>query len=100
MNWNVRLLFILLIAILVVLQYRLWFGEGSFAEVQSLRHQLNDQQADLTSLRQVNASLRAEVHSLKTNDAAIESRARSELGMIRDGETYFQVIRPGQKDEE
>lgn len=94
MNWKLRAVFLVLILLVLALQYRLWIGEGSVAEVRDLNRQLASQQAELEALRETNASLRAEVESLKHDDAAIEARARSELGMIREGETYFQLLRP------
>ncbi len=83
---------ILLIILLFGLQYRLWIGEGSFAEVHALQQQLAEQQDKLEKLKQRNQALRAEVVSLKHEDTAIEARARTKLGMIRSGETYFQLI--------
>lgn len=100
MSWKLRTVFALLIVLLLVLQYRLWVGEGSIAEVRALKRQLASQQGQLEELQQRNQALRAEVQSLKSDDAAIEARARSELGMIREGETYFQLIKSGNgKDE-
>jgi len=100
MSWKLKTVFAVLIALLLVLQYRLWVGEGSLAEVRALKRQLAAQQQELEALRQNNQALRAEVQSLKSDDAAIEGRARSELGLIREGETYFQLIKPeGEADE-
>ena len=95
-----RAVFALLVVLLLALQYRLWVGEGSLAEVRALKRQLARQQAELAGLQQRNEALRAEVQSLKQDDAAIEARARGELGMIREGETYFQLIRPGKAEDE
>mgnify|MGYP001948495864 CR=1 FL=1 len=94
MNAKLKTILIVVILLLLGLQYRLWVGDGSLAEVESLRQQLDVQQKELDELKQHNETLRAEVLSLKEDDAAIEARARSELGMIREGETYFQLIRP------
>lgn len=95
MSLKFRLLAILLLVLFVGLQYRLWVGEGSMAEVSMLRQQLLEQRAELEDLGERNAALRAEVDDLKRGLRAIEARARSELGMIREGETYFQLVRPG-----
>lgn len=100
MNWKLRAVFALLIMMLLGLQYRLWVGEGSLAEVRALKKKVQRQQAQLLQLQQTNQALRAEVQSLRTDDAAIEARARRELGMIRDGETYFQMIKPKSSDDE
>jgi cell division protein FtsB len=91
-SWRLQLLFAVLILILFGLQYRLWVGEGSLAEVSALRQQLAGQGAELHNLRERNATLRAEVEDLKKGLAAIEARARSELGLIRQDETYFQLL--------
>jgi len=88
MKWVIALLALLLIAV----QYRLWVGEGSFAEVVTLQRQVADQQAELEAIKARNEALQAEVDSLKQDREAVEERARSELGMIRDGEVFFQVI--------
>lgn len=92
MSWRLQLLFAVLILILFGLQYRLWVGEGSLAEVSALRKQLADQRVELRNLQERNATLRAEVEDLKEGLAAIEARARSELGLIRQDETYFQLL--------
>ena len=92
LRWRLQLLFAVLILILFGLQYRLWVGEGSLAEVSALRQQLADQRVELRNLQERNATLRAEVEDLKEGLAAIEARARSELGLIRQDETYFQLL--------
>ncbi len=94
MSWKVQLIFAVLLLVLLGLQYRLWVGEGSFAEVATLRKQLAVQRAELKDLQERNATLQAEVDDLKQGLAAIEARARSELGLVRKGETYFQLLPP------
>ncbi len=94
MNWKLQLAVGVLVLILVGLQFRLWVGEGSLAEVATLRQQLADQRVELKYLHERNATLQAEVDDLKEGLAAIEARARSELGLIRQGETYFQLLPP------
>lgn len=92
MSWRLQLLLAVLFLLLIGLQYRLWWGEGSLGEVASLKRQLAAQRAELNDLRERNATLQAEVDDLKSGLAAIEARARSELGLIREGETYFQLL--------
>ena len=87
-----RILLVGLVLLLLILQYRLWVGEGSLAEVYNLRQAVKSQQQELDRLRQRNQELRAEVDDLKQGLEAVEARARSELGMVREGETYIQVI--------
>jgi cell division protein FtsB len=91
---KVRLLITVLLVLLAVLQYRLWVGEGSLAEVSNLQQEIAAQQQELVKLRQRNRALEAEVLDLKQGLEAIEERARSELGMIKEGETFYQVIEP------
>lgn len=92
MDWRLRLVFAGLLVVLISLQYRLWVGEGSLAEVSTLKQQLAAQDDELSELKERNAALRAEVEDLRRGQEAIEARARSELGMIREGETFFQLI--------
>ncbi len=87
-----RILISVLVVLLILLQYRLWVGEGSLAEVHSLREQIETQKAELDRLRQRNLALQAEVNDLKQGLDAVEERARSELGMIREGEIFLQII--------
>ena len=91
-----RLIIGILLVLLLLLQYRLWVGEGSLAEVSNLQREIAAQQQELAKLRQRNRALQAEVQDLKQGLEAIEERARSELGMIKEGETFYQVIEPEQ----
>jgi cell division protein FtsB len=90
MRWVVAILLVLL----GWLQYRLWVGEGSIAEVVALRDEIAAQEAELERLTARNRKLQAEVEDLRTGEDALEERARSELGMIREGEIFLQVIEP------
>jgi cell division protein FtsB len=92
MPWPLRLLALLLLFMLLVLQYRLWVGRGSLAEVASLERQIARQQARIAEMEERNARLRAEVYSLKHGLDAVEARARNDLGMIKEGETFYQVV--------
>ncbi|HKJ75737.1 MAG TPA: cell division protein FtsB [Gammaproteobacteria bacterium] len=87
-----RLLFAVLVALLLVLQYRLWLAEDGVRELWRLEEALAAQEAENEQLAKRNDALRAEVKDLKTGVEAIEERARSELGMIREGETFYQVV--------
>ncbi len=88
MKW-LWLTFFLLI---VVLQYRLWVGEGSYAQVWTLQQQIDEQQAANQILADRNSTLDAEVIDLKSGNEAIEERARNHLGMIHKDETFFLII--------
>ncbi|RTZ72614.1 MAG: cell division protein FtsB [Gammaproteobacteria bacterium] len=92
MPWLLRLLTILLLVMFFVLQYRQWVGQGSLAEVASLERRIQRQQARIAEMEERNAMLRAEVESLKKGLDVVEARAREDLGMIREGETFYQVI--------
>ncbi len=88
MKW---IAFILLV-LLLWLQYQLWLGKGGIPEVLKLQDEVAGVGLEVEKLQQRNQALDAEVQDLKTGLDAIEERARSELGMIRKGETYYQVI--------
>lgn len=86
---------VVLVAVFFALQLKLWVGDGSLREVQRLREAITAQQTENATLAGRNAVLAAEVADLKTGLDAVEERARSELGMIRQGETFFQIIERG-----
>lgn len=87
-----RTLIILLALMLAGLQFKLWVGNGSLAEVWRYNRAVSEQQAENARLEERNKTLDAEVLDLKQGLEAIEERARSELGMVKQGETFFQVI--------
>ena len=87
-----RVLVLVLVVLLAWLQYRLWFGSGGTREVVALQQQVQKQARDNAGLKQRNDALAAEVEDLKSGEAAIEERARSELGMIKPGETFYRVV--------
>ncbi len=91
-----RLLILLLLVILGLLQYRLWLGEGDLPEVWRLRQALQRQHQENQALQERNASLAAEVADLKHGLGAIEERARSDMGMIKKSETFYQIIIPSE----
>ncbi|HHH46080.1 MAG TPA: cell division protein FtsB [Thiotrichales bacterium] len=90
-----RWLPLLLGLLILALQYRLWVGEGSLAEVAALERAIREQQEENRRLERRNASLAAEVQDLRQGLEALEERARDELGMIRKGEIFYQVVEPG-----
>ena len=92
MNGLWRLLSLGLLLLFVALQVRLWVGEGSLAEVVQLQRQLKELRLELDQLSERNAALNAEVADLRAGTEAIEARARRELGMIRDDESFYQVF--------
>ncbi len=87
-----KALLALLLVVFILLQYRLWLGDGSAIKVWQLKQAIVRQQQENHQLSERNRALEAEVRDLKEGVAAIEERARMELGMIRDGETFYQVV--------
>ena len=87
-----RFIAIILALLFLILQYDLWLGDGSLATVWRLQKDIDKQKQDNKKITQRNDSRVAEVNVLKKGDAAIEERARNELGMIKKGETYIQVV--------
>ncbi len=86
-----RVLIGVLAVALVALQARLWFGDGSVTELQRLEEAVAEQREENAELEARNDALAADVADLKGGLEAVEERARRELGMIRDNETFFQV---------
>ena len=82
----------ILVLLFVLLQYDLWVGEGSLASAWRLQQSVKSQQQENDRLKERNAALAAEVVDLKQGLDAIEERARNELGMIKKGETFIQVV--------
>ncbi|MBI5449928.1 MAG: cell division protein FtsB [Gammaproteobacteria bacterium] len=89
-----KALLITLAVILLLLQYRLWFGDGGILQIHSVKQAQQVQRQQNEVMRERNEDLAAEVNDLKQGTAAIEERARSELGMIRQGEVFYQTVEP------
>jgi cell division protein FtsB len=91
-----RIIWLLLALVLLLtwLQYKFWFGAGSSSEVVALESQVIVQKRENAGLQERNDALAAEVEDLKSGEAAVEERARSELGMIKPGETFYRVVEP------
>jgi cell division protein FtsB len=83
---------VLLLLLLVYLQYRLWVGAGSLSDVWQLHQEVEQQRRENVQLRERNEALNAEVLDLKQGLDAIEEHAREDLGMVKDGETFYQVV--------
>ena len=89
---KMRIVIAALLILLVVLQLRLWFGSDGLAEVRRLEAALAAQREENARLEARNLRLAAEVHDLKEGLAAVEERARTDLGMIGKDETYYQIV--------
>jgi cell division protein FtsB len=92
-----RLILIVLTALLVMIQYPLWLGKGGWLRVWDLSRQLDTALEKEQELRQRNEKLAGEVQDLKEGTGAVEERARYELGMVKDGEIFVQVLDGGTK---
>ena len=87
-----RKLTVIFIVLIALLKYPLWLGKGSWSPVWQYSQQIETQEKRNDYYRQRNETLRAEVRDLKQGQSAIEERARSELGMIKQDEVFYQVI--------
>lgn len=87
-----RLITLLLLAILIALQIKLWAGKGGQRELNQLREKVAQQQAENTELKRRNDMLKAEVDGLRAGQASVEERARSELGMIGENEVFYRIV--------
>ena len=82
----------ILIVLLCMLQYRLWLGNANLIDVRNMEQTKIAKIAENDRLQERNQSLAAEVQDLKSGLEAIEERARSEMGMIKSDETFFQIV--------
>jgi cell division protein FtsB len=87
-----RWLLLSLLVVLGALQYRLWFAEGSLAEQHRLELQVEEQTLINSELQARNSVLDREVLELQSGNNGVEQRAREQLGLIREGETFYQVV--------
>jgi cell division protein FtsB len=89
-----KILSIVLAGLLVLIQYPLWIGKGSWLRVWELDRSLTQQRDQNAKLKARNDALDAEVKDLKQGLEAVEERARYELGMIKKDEVFYQVVTP------
>lgn len=89
-----KVLWSIMVMLIVLLQVRLWVGEGSYAQVWGLSETIGEQRAENARLSARNERLFAEVRNLGSGQGAVEERARKDLGLIRDDETFFLVVEP------
>ena len=89
---SVKALTLIFVILIALLQYPLWLGKGSWLRVWNVNQQIDEQKDKNVAAKQRNETLNAEVRDLKQGNAAIEERARSELGMIKQDEVFYQVI--------
>ncbi len=89
-----KILISILLILTIILQYDLWFGESSLVSVWKLEKTVEQQKTENNKLKERNSALAGEVVDLKKGNQAVEERARSELGMIKEGETFIQLVDP------
>lgn len=87
-----RPVFIVLIIALVVLQHKLWLGDGNIIQWIGLQEQLKEHQQENNKLAARNKTLEVDIEELKSGDQALEEQARFELGMVKNNETYYQFV--------
>ena len=95
-----RSLLAILLLVLIALQVKLWFGEGGYRDVKRLALRVEQQAMENETLAQRNRELQAEVEDLRQGLQAVEERARSELGMVKENEEFYQVVPGKVKPEE
>lgn len=93
-----RWLALLFALILIGLQWRLWTGNGGWPQVRELERAVQAQRERNRALSRRNEALEAEVEDLREGDAAVEERARTELGLIKSGEVFYRVLEPAQAE--
>ncbi len=87
-----KIILAVVVFLIGLLQYRFWYGDGGIQEIKVYQQKLNDLKNEVKEKSFRNKALYAEVENLRKGQEAIEERARNELGMIREGETFFQVL--------
>lgn len=93
-----RLLLLVLIVLTAVIQYPLWWGKGGWLRVHELQKQVAAQHETNAALVARNDALAAEVQDLKSGSQAIEERARADMGMVKEGEVFVQILAPNEKE--
>ena len=89
-----RTIIFCLIGVVLALHYALWFGKSNVVDLIHLRRSVNELERDNLALRERNNRLHSDVNEIKNRVEAIEARAREQLGLIKPGETYYQVVLP------
>jgi cell division protein FtsB len=87
-----RKLIVFLVILLVYLQYRLWLGDGGLLDLWNVHQEVEAQRDENARLRERNEALDAQVLDLKQGLDAIEERAREDMGMVKQGETFYQIV--------
>ena len=89
-----RILMLILIFVFVLLQWQLWWGEGSVAHQKKLDYMILTKQAEIEAIEKYNEKMAIDLDELKKQGDLIAEQARSELGLIGKDETFYQIIKP------
>ena len=95
-----RSLLVILLLVLIALQVKMWFGEGGYRDVKRLAVRVEEQARENEVLALRNRELQAEVEDLRQGLHAVEERARSELGMVKENEEFYQVVPVEKRDKQ
>jgi len=95
-----RSLLAILLLVLIALQLKMWFGEGGYRDVKRLAVRVEEQARENEVLAMRNRELQAEVEDLRQGLQAVEERARSELGMVKENEEFYQVVPVEKRDQQ
>ena len=95
-----RSLLAILLLVLIALQLKMWFGEGGYSDVKRLAVRVEEQARENEVLALRNRELQAEVEDLRQGLHAVEERARSELGMVKENEEFYQVVPAERRDKQ
>ena len=95
-----RSLLAILLLVLIALQLKMWFGEGGYSDVKRLAVRVEEQARENEVLALRNRELQAEVEDLRQGLHAVEERARSELGMVKENEEFYQVVPVEKRDQQ
>lgn len=87
-----RLAVIVLVLVFGGLQYRLWIADGGYSEIHRLQQQIEEVSGENRERGVRNEALEAEIADLKSGEAAMEGRARADLGMIREDEEFYLIV--------
>ena len=88
-----KLILIILMVVCFILQYRLWFADAGLLQVMHLKQMIKKTHAEKDEIIKYNDYLTKEISALKKGGAAIENKARSELGMVKKGEIFYQIVK-------
>lgn len=93
-----RLLTVIMLALVLTLQYRVWFGQHGMQDLRELRNDVARQQQNNESLQQRNQLIAADIDDLRNAMEAVEERARNELGLVLSEETFFRLVSIHEQD--